>query len=636
MHLQRASLVHYARSLLFEIDSSLAAREATAPTANGTAHPAMANSTSHPAETKIKPAAYTYGLTGVNISGDNLLTHILWFTLLLTCFIIFFGRAAQMLNAHLRHISALDTDRQRYWQKDQTAFWPRFKRHVLYAPFGSKRHNREIRLSSALNFGTLPSRFHGVLLIGYVASNIAYCSILDYQNSNKNALLAEARGRSGVLATVNMLALILLAGRNNPLISLLRVSFDTYNLLHRWMGRIVVLEAIAHTIFWAVNVALVSGWKSVGAKFHGDAFLVWGAIGTGALTFILFQSPSAIRHAFYETFLAFHAAGALCTILGVYMHLKLHKISQLPVVEIVICLWVLERAARMTRILYRNVSRKGCSTVTVQALGEACRVTIDLPRPWTARPGTHVYLHLPKISGLQSHPFSVAWSEQHAAPSRSFDNEKLPSSNLDLENTARLRTSISLVVHKRTGMTSTLFEKAEAAGGTMTLRGAVEGPYGGLESLRSYGTVVLFAGGIGITHQISHIRDLIQGYNDGSVATRKIVLIWTVRQTEQLEWVRPWMDQILQMKNRRNILKILLFVTQPKSARELVSPSATVLMYPGRPQPQVVLDKEIAERTGAMAVTVCGPGSLADSVRHAVRQRVETASIDFIEESFTW
>jgi hypothetical protein len=33
---------------------------------------------------------------------------------------------------------------------------------------------------------------------------------------------------------------------------------------------------------------------------------------------------------------------------------------------------------------------------------------------------------------------------------------------------------------------------------------------------------------------------------------------------------------------------------------------------------------------------VCGPGSLADSVRAAVRERVYDARIEFSEESFTW
>jgi hypothetical protein len=45
-----------------------------------------------------------------------------------------------------------------------------------------------------------------------------------------------------------MVPLFLLAGRNNPFITFCGISFDTFNLIHRWFGRIVVLEAIAHSI----------------------------------------------------------------------------------------------------------------------------------------------------------------------------------------------------------------------------------------------------------------------------------------------------------------------------------------------------------------------------------------------------
>jgi predicted ferric reductase len=44
----------------------------------------------------------------------------------------------------------------------------------------------------------------------------------------------------------------------------------------------------------------------------------------------------------------------------------------------------------------------------------------------------------------------------------------------------------------------------------------------------------------------------------------------------------------------------------------------------------------VKERVGAMCVTVCGPGSLADNVREAVRDVQEVGVVDFIEESFTW
>ena len=47
-----------------------------------------------------------------------------------------------------------------------------------------------------------------------------------------------------------------MAGRNNPLVPLLGISFDTYNLLHRWLGRIVVLESVLHSLAHFAN----SGW----------------------------------------------------------------------------------------------------------------------------------------------------------------------------------------------------------------------------------------------------------------------------------------------------------------------------------------------------------------------------------------
>lgn len=47
--------------------------------------------------------------------------------------------------------------------------------------------------------------------------------------------------------------------------------------------------------------------------------------------------------------------------------------------------------------------------------------------------------------------------------------------------------------------------------------------------LHSYGTVMLFAGGIGITHQVPHVRDLVTGFGNGTVAARKVILVWVIQ-----------------------------------------------------------------------------------------------------------
>lgn len=54
-----------------------------------------------------------------------------------------------------------------------------------------------------------------------------------------------------------------MAARNNPLINWLNLSFDSFNLLHRWTGRIVVLEIIAHVIAFAVGQGSNGGLAAV-------------------------------------------------------------------------------------------------------------------------------------------------------------------------------------------------------------------------------------------------------------------------------------------------------------------------------------------------------------------------------------
>ena len=51
---------------------------------------------------------------------------------------------------------------------------------------------------------------------------------------------------------------------------------------------------------------------------------------------------------------------------------------------------------------------------------------------------------------------------------------------------------------------------------------------------------------------------------------------------------------------------------------------------------ETLLDLELEQKLGKMAVVVCGNGSLSDDVRRAVRNKVHCANIDFIEEAFTW
>lgn len=224
--------------------------------------------------------------------------------------------------------------------------------------------------------------------------------------------------------------------------------------------------------------------------------------------------------------------------------------------------------------------------------GGACRVDIELTRPWKYTPGSHAYVYLPWVSLWQSHPFSIAWSNtpgQNSGPDTlelskarciSYDSEystygqsladddmcdveKMKGTNSNLASGLPIhlprsqdpddipwsgRNTISMVISKRSGMTGRLWQMANRSQGkTIYLKGFLEGEYGAQHGLYSYGMVVLIAGGVGITHCIGWARELLQLYREGRGVARRVVLIWVIPEKEQYEWCRYWFDEILRV-----------------------------------------------------------------------------------------
>ncbi|KAJ5818507.1 hypothetical protein N7474_004098 [Penicillium riverlandense] len=533
-------------------------------------------------------------------------------------------------SGHLRRLSSFSDDRQRYFMSAHETF-ARLKEHLIYAPLFRTRHNREFQLSQAVNMGNLPSRFHALLISGIIAMNVALCVVTVPYRSTEDTVAGVIRNRTGTMATVNLIPLVLMAGRNNPLIAMLHVPFDTWNLLHRWLGRIVVLESLAHVFAWAVPKAQENGWSAVGMVFGESNFMLAGLVAACGFTALLVHSPSAIRHAFYETFLHLHIVLAAVSMAFLWIHLD-GMISQTYLMAALI-FWALERTTRLFIIAYRNFGRQS-TTATVEAMpGDAMRITLRLTRPWTFQPGQHIYLYIPAVGWWSSHPFSVGWSETEEVLS---DEKSMPMSRQDLLGVPQ-KTTLSLLVRRRTGMTDKLFQRAaDSFGSRITLRAFAEGPYGNIHTLDSYGSVLLFAGGVGITHHVPFVRHLVAGFADGTVAARRVTLVWIIQSPEHLEWIRPWMTSILAMDRRREVLRIKLFVTRPRNAKEIQSPSATVQMFPGRPNIDTLVGMEVENQVGAMGVLVCGNGSLSDDVRRVCRKRQTRTHVDYIEESFSW
>ncbi|KAF1844150.1 uncharacterized protein K460DRAFT_288294 [Cucurbitaria berberidis CBS 394.84] len=586
---------------------------------------------------KFDELKYSFGLTGVDQVGNFIWVDTFLYILVGLAAVLLGLRITHMWWRHNRHLSTMgNPTRQAYWATNRTSWWPWLNRHLLSAPLWKKKHNAQFQISNAIDNGTLPGRWHTIMLVTYVGLNFAWCVALPYKVLDHKATIAALRGRSGTLAALNLIPTVLFALRNNPLIPLLQVSYDDFNLFHRWAARITILESIVHTVAWMYNTGHGAGWTAIANGLRTEGSYGWGMVGTVAFTLIGIQAWSPIRHAFYETFLNIHRLCAIAALVGLYKHLEMHKLPQIPWMHLIFLFWGAEWIIRGLSILYYGFSLKKKSSVTVEAMpGEAVRITIDLVREWTPRPGCHVHIWMPAMSLWSSHPFSVAWAPTLTPDSKEMTLPILEGDSLSLPGAPQKSKQINLVVRARTGLTRKMYERAcKSPSESFTTWGFIEGPYGGHHSLDSYGTVVLFAGGVGITHQVMYMKHLVGGFNNGTTSTQKIVLIWTVPSSDCLEWVRPWMDEVLRMKGRKQCLRIKLFISRPKGRVE--SSSETVKMYSGRPQPAALIEEEVRNRVGAVAVTVCASGGMADNVRAAVRPWLTEGCVDFIEEAFTY
>ena len=185
---------------------------------------------------------------------------------------------------HIRALSCLNNSTQMYFREPDYRF-AFLKQHLFYAPLFRKRHIVEMRLLKGWTIGVLPTRFQSIFLAGVIAMNVALCVIgIEWNQAGTTNMLNHLRNRSGTLAVVNMIPLTIMAGRNNPLIGMMNISFDSFNLVHRWFGRIVVIETIVHTIAWTTKSVNNGGWAAVAKALQGSETIITGFVVSTALT----------------------------------------------------------------------------------------------------------------------------------------------------------------------------------------------------------------------------------------------------------------------------------------------------------------------------------------------------------------
>lgn len=188
-------------------------------------------------------------------------------------------------------------------------------------------------------------------------------------------------------------------------------------------------------------------------------------------------------------------------------------------------LWVLSYLIRLFYLNWTNPWRMswliGEEASVVLLPENALKITIPTQTRW--RPGQYVYLRMPGISIFGNHPFTVASLCSKDFPSQYGEEHR----------------DMVLVVRPFAGFTNKLLESAIEKGPYHTYRAFIDGPYGGMRRrIESFDTVVLIAGGSGITSIASQLLDLVKRMRDGKAVTKRVQLIWAIRRPEILEWFK--------------------------------------------------------------------------------------------------
>lgn len=342
--------------------------------------------------------------------------------------------------------------------------------------------------------------------------------------------ISGLRRRSGMIAMINLVPLSP-GAHMNFLVNFCGIRLGDYGRIHRWLGRMAIVEGIVHTVaalsMKRPDLDMLSdiGGLMVSSRSHSSrpARLKRSLQASVIMAIMLLSSLASVRQRFYEVFHKIHLILATTLMATLFMHSKSKKLLAPPIFYIftTICLQILTGALQLGEVFYRNAKyRRPLGRAIVRTISfkkdrsdipvsDAVHVHVRLSRSWRHRAGQYVYLCIPGLSHTsfaQSHPFYVAWWYREQG-----------------------NHYVVLIVQRRRGLTKNLRLYASASDDPSQhpeMTALIMGPYGKGLNLESYETVMLFATGIGIAGQIAHVRQLLEGYQSGGIKTRRIALFW--------------------------------------------------------------------------------------------------------------
>lgn len=149
----------------------------------------------------------------------------------------------------------------------------------------------------------MPNSLEAWIIFGYTLANIIFLSIsyiIDPYNLIFNSHLSQftrlLADRSGILAFTQFPLIIIFTARNSFLEFLTGVKFNSFISFHKWIGRIMVLNATIHSLSYSLFAIINHAFKISNKQLYWK----FGIASITVLCVLLVLSLGIVRKRHYD------------------------------------------------------------------------------------------------------------------------------------------------------------------------------------------------------------------------------------------------------------------------------------------------------------------------------------------------
>jgi hypothetical protein len=310
----------------------------------------------------------------------------------------------------------------------------------------------------------------------------------------------------------------LLASKSSIIGVLSGSSHERLNWLHRWVSRTLLVTVTIHGSFFYrewVNSGNIGTESFVAFELSLMPMVKYGMGAWFVLLWTFLSSLTPIRRLSYEFFVLQHLAAAAVFLWLLWVHVPLYAqyniwfaIAAVAFDRIFIFCWsswenvrlrTMRTTGTKTKIIGHHAELRLCDDETSELIVK------DISFKW--KPGQHIYLRLPTMGPLESHPFTIA--------------------NVCGKGTSPIGNDIRLVIQAQSGFTRRLHRKAKSApeGRAIGLTAIVTGPFGRPPAWNSFETLVLISASTGTSFTLPILESVLSSKGNTCVSRIDVLMI---------------------------------------------------------------------------------------------------------------